>query len=366
MILALLIFLPTLIFFPHILYSLGIFYIPKKLKFDINILIITLIIILSFINQIVNFNNAIIYNKNIFSIYPYYFFILISFYLSKSINETTKRFLIYLVSIETVVAIFEFILHVPTFFPNFVSSELPSSYGYKGLLYYSRVFGLSNNSSELSFKIFATLLLLDTIEIKRYVKQLLYFILFVGIYITFNRSVILSLVLFYFIKKFPFILRFLGSKIKRFPKRYLLYSIITIIILAFILYYSSNIIFQFTRGISLKLDTFKRHEVYKYFYDFILSNPIMGNGSYKLFYFFQNKLFHAHNSFIQIFATNGFIIAFLYIFLILKNTNRYNLNYVLAFIVLSLTQYAIFWGISFLDIILFYFLFNYKVISNDE
>lgn len=360
MILALFIFLPTLIFFPHFLYTFGILYIPQKIKFNLNILIIIFIILLSFLNQLFSYNTVIIYNKNFLSFTPYYFFILITYYIAQSINERTIKYVIIFICVETVVALIEFFYNVPTFFPNLVTSDLTKYYGYKGLLYYSRAFGMSNNSSELAYKIFISLLLIDTIDFKVSFKRILFIIFSFGILVTFNRSVILSLIVFYFFKTLSNILRIIKIDLRKIPRVYFIYFFLTLILIILLLYYFNYIKLQFTRGISFKIDTFKRNEIFNYFYNFILSHPFFGNGSFKLFYLFQNKFYHAHNSFLQIIATNGIIISLLYFTLLFRNVNKNNFNYILSIIVLSLTQYAIFWGISILDIFTFYFLFNFK------
>lgn len=361
MLLALLIFLPTLIFFPHVLYSFGILYIPKRIKLNLDILIITSIIILSFFNQIFNYNTSIIHNKSILSFIPYYFFILITYFISRSINDITIKYIILFVCFESVIALIEFFYNVQTFFPNLVTTQLTNFYGYKDLLYYSRAFGLSNNSSELSYKIFISLLLIDTIDFKqKNLIKILYIILFFGIIVTFNRSVILSLIVFYFLKAVSYILIVVKVNLRKLPYVYLLYLFLMLISLFLFLYYFDYIKYQFLRGIDLKLDSYKRNEIYNYFYNFILSHPFFGNGSFKLYYLFQNKLYHGHNSFLQIIATNGIFISLLYFILLFRNINKHNIKFIIPILVLSFFQYAIFWGISILDIFCFYYLFNFK------
>ena len=81
-----------------------------------------------------------------------------------------------------------------------------------------------------------------------------------------------------------------------------------------------------------------------------------GNMSVKLWYNHEGTLFHAHNSFVETLASNGIFIFLLYMFFVLKNLNRYNAKFVMPILVLSVLQYGIFWGISFLDIVFQYFL----------
>src|SRR5690606_32047501 len=94
------------------------------------------------------------------------------------------------------------------------------------------------------------------------------------------------------------------------------------------------------------------------YYQFLAENPFFGNGSYKLWMNINGEIFHGHNSFLQTFATNGIVIGLLFIYLIFRNLNKYNYFYIVPIIVLSLFQYVIFWGVSFMDLMFFYFLFT--------
>jgi len=351
MFLALLIFLPTIIFFPHYLYAAGIFYIPKKFRIDLNLLIIITIIIISLVNRILHLS----YNSNEFALIPYTAIYILTYFFSRSLDKKSLKFILIFIFIESIVAILEFIFSTPTFFKELVTSKLSQWYS-SGLLYYQRSFGLSNNSSEIAFKIFVAFLILDLNVISnRIYKNILYIIFFIGLIVTFNRSVIVSLLIFYFLKNIVTIKNIL------FKFKIRIYILIIIfLIITFILFYFDIIIEQFTRGISITSDFQKRFAVTNYFLQFISSHFFFGNGSYKLYYFYNNEFYHAHNSFLQVFATHGFIIFLLYLILIINNIDRSNLKYILPFIVLSLTQYGIFWGISILDIFFLYFLIFLK------
>ena len=64
-------------------------------------------------------------------------------------------------------------------------------------------------------------------------------------------------------------------------------------------------------------------------------------------------------------ANNGIIISIFYFLLIIKNINRSNLIPVAALLVYSTAQYGVFWGISLMDIILFYFLTRSPGLEDD-
>lgn len=351
MLLALLIFLPSLVFFPHTIYSTGILYIPRRLKIDFNILIITLIVLLSLINRILHLG----YNTNEYAYIPFTAAYILTFFFSRSLESNSLKYLLILISIESFVAILEFVFSTQTFFKGFVSTRISQWYN-SGLLYYQRSFGLSNNSSEVAYKIFVAFLIFDLNLIsKKIFKRIILILLVLGLVVTFNRSVIISLIIFYFLSNIKSFIKFFSNlKIKY----YLL--IFSLILFTLTIVYFDTILYQFTRGISISVDANKRTIITNHFIDFISNHFFFGNGSYKLFYNLNGANYHAHNSFLQVFATHGFFIFLLYILLIIVNINSKNYRFILPIIALSLTQYGIFWGISILDIAFLYFLIFYR------
>src|SRR5690606_6981383 len=85
-----------------------------------------------------------------------------------------------------------------------------------------------------------------------------------------------------------------------------------------------------------------------------------GNGSYKLWMNINGELFHGHNSFLQTFASHGIVIGLVFVYFVFRNMNRYNYYYLIPILTLSMFQYVIFWGVSFMDLMFFYFLFITK------
>jgi len=359
MALALLIFLPSLVFVPHYAYTLGLFFTPRKITLDLNLIVISLIIIISIINNLLNFNNAILYDKSLNTLFPYTILLYITFFVAKSIDQKVIDYLLFLVLFESLIAILEFIFRTPTFFKSFVTTELSTNYGLKGLLYYHRTFGMSNNSSELSFKIFSAILLLFSSQQKK-TKKIIYFVIFIlGLFATFNRTAILGLTLFFILFYYHYLIQF--YQIFRLKIKHAIFFLFLIILVFLIIHNFGTIKLQFTRGgMNTSLDAFKRLEILNFYINFIQEHPLFGNGSFKLFHLFMGRLFHAHNSFIQVAATHGLIIMGLYLFLILKNITRNNYKFILPFLVVSISQYVIFWGISFADIVFFYFLIQYN------
>ncbi len=111
---------------------------------------------------------------------------------------------------------------------------------------------------------------------------------------------------------------------------------------------------QFFRGRG-GVDLSYRDILWKQNFEFISKNLLFGNHSFKYLTLLDEYGFyeHAHNSFIEMLSTHGLFIFLLYVLLIAVNVKRGNALLVMPFIILSLFQYGIFWGISFLDIIFF-------------
>jgi O-antigen ligase len=114
--------------------------------------------------------------------------------------------------------------------------------------------------------------------------------------------------------------------------------------------FSETIINQFTRN-TQKVDLSGREKIWAQYIDQILSNPWFGNASHKVWF-----KYHAHNSFLQLIATNGIIISIFYFGFIVTHARRNNLIYLAVMMVYSFFQYGIFWGISIIDIVFYVFL----------
>jgi len=65
------------------------------------------------------------------------------------------------------------------------------------------------------------------------------------------------------------------------------------------------------------------------------------------------KLIHAHNSFLQLIATNGLFISLLFLCIIWMIWTKKNFLFLIPILVFSTFQYGIFWGFSLLDLFFF-------------
>lgn len=343
-----LIFLGTISIFPPFVAYFSFFFIKKKnplinTKIDTNFLIILAIIILSFFNKVVGIHKA----QNVIEIFPEIALMILVYWIALDFDLKWIKILISLIVIETFVVFVEYSLNITSFLPS-LYQELNDS----ELLYDSRPYGLSANSSNISLKIFLSILLL--VKYKPFDNKLINILILVvligGVIITFNRTVIISLVFFsilLFFKNFKFD-----------NKRFVALLFIAIVIIFILFTNAEFILLQITRGREGESMLSGRVEIWKKFIVFIKENFILGNNSYKYYIDFYERKAHAHNSYLQVLATHGILIFILYILLVIRNIRRDNYVYIIPILIFSLSQYGIFWGFSITDIVLFIFYFN--------
>jgi hypothetical protein len=376
-----LLYLPTIALIPHFAFIFPLVYLLIKSKgdftdfrfnwkkVDFNIIIITSICLLSLLNKLIFYQNA----ESIFDLIPYTTLIFLSLFYAKRIDVFNLKVLIFLIFIESISVIVEYLIGINTFIPG-IEDMTNVMKQHSNEFYYSRPYGFSNNSSVIAYKILLAYLLMDFLNLKSKIHYAIRIIFLVAIFLTFSRTIFLTLLLYIFLNfSIPFFSACFQLLKLRIKKSNLNIVIMSIILLAFgsvlIIKYLDKIISQLTRNKGIDLSG--RDEIWSDFFDFINSNWIFGNGSYKYEVEYYSGFIHAHNSFIQTLANNGIIITSLFLFLILFNLRRNNLLYIFTLIVYSLFQYGIFWGISLLDIILFVFLirvdsFQIKTINKQK
>lgn len=358
---AVLLVLPSFAFVPLYVYLLLVpLMITRETKLDFNFYVIVLIILLCVINQL--FNLIVLMRDFAYAdIIPYTIFMIISYLFGKNVDIRVFHFVLIFISIEIFVGVLEYIAEVKTFFPSLAKNIVGEApFGYKGLFYYKRVAGLSGNSSTFAYKIFVGFLLLHFLRLKGR-KYLIYTAIFTtGLVITFTRSVILATLVFFALANMHYVSSFFKDLFSK--KIKLLYIFLALGLITAILATLSSwedLYYQLNRGME-DADLSQRDVVLSQYFDFLGENPIFGNGSYKLWMNINGELFHGHNSFLQTFATHGVIIGSVFVHLVFRNMNRYNYYYIIPILILSMFQYLIFWGVSFMDLIFFFFLFITK------
>lgn len=312
--------------------------------------IIFLVLVLSSIIFIVGYQYADNEDSgSILSRYmPYTFLIAGTFYFSKLLNENSLKVLFYLLIMEIIVGIMEYLLGIPYIFvPGIINGE--TEYGSNDLLYFNRVYGLSSSISVFAQKVLVSLLLLHYLKFKRIFFRIFFVIIVLGFLVSFNRTAIVSAISFLAI----YYIRVLNRK------AIVIYFLASVPVVLVVMKYWENILYQFFRG-KEDLDYSSRDNIFEYYVNFIVNNPVFGNYCQKLWYSpDSSQRFHAHNTYLQTISSLGLLVTlFLFLLIVVLILKKKSLLFVFPFLVYSLFQYGFFWGVSFLDVIFFTFLLN--------
>ncbi|MEG2341016.1 MAG: O-antigen ligase family protein [Odoribacter sp.] len=361
MIEAFFIFLPTTIFGYmqfFIIAAIYMFFKNRSIVKSKLLIILLLIIGLSLFNFVFSINNINSeYSISVLSTFPYALLFIPTYIIASNLNEKILKYLLIFISIEIVIGFLEYSVGVISFFD--VGQTLSDLNVDATLLYDKRVFGLSSNSSALAVKILLGIMIAHKIRSHLTYPFFLFFFLLclIGFYITFNRTAILSFILFLFLFYFEEI------KIRLKNWKYIIGIATTMIILGgLVVHYWEDVVIQFTRGdgsgdSSILMGA--RQDIYSTYISYISEHFLGGNGSSKYCISLGGHVFHAHNSFLMTLAANGVPIAILYFSILFLNLKKYNtFLYIVVVIFYSFLQYGIFWGISFMDIFLFYIIIS--------
>ena len=283
--------------------------------------------------------------------------ILITISLSRILDDFDVRRAIYVfILLECLVAGLQLYFDSPHPFPGQFDQAFVDYSDFSGFeaLYFNRAYGLSANSSILAEKIFILILMLldgDLMKFRTTVRMVIICLVAVGVVATFNRTVIAASVLF--------ILFWLVRRYCRTWKSALLFLVSAAALVGvFSATYSGYPVdealnFGVTAG---GLDS--RYLVWGDAFSFIDKHLFLGNNSMHILFDYFGRDLHAHNSFLQMVANHGLLIAMLLFLFVIINISRTNFPVVVALLIFSLTQYGVFWAISFVDIVFYYYLFT--------
>ena len=311
-----------------------------KIKANKITFLLIIVSILSLFNILIGFNSEKLLNEGSSSlqlIVPYLSLLFGAYIIGNYINTQIIKYLIYFTAFECIVILFQFILGETGFWYN----SYEKNEAFSELLYYSRPNGFSTNSSVVAQKLLVSiwcLVMSNFISWKN--NKIIFFILLIGLALTFNRTVFLALLVSYFIA---------SGEIKLKQKIAVFFTIIILIGV-----FLNPIKKQFLRGSDeVQIESFTRYKVYENGINYIGNNLLYGNHSIKYFYEENDRLFHLHNSFLQTLASNGLVIFLLVLCIVYLLLVKKNL-FIVPIIVYSFLQFGIFWGIGFLDIIIFF------------
>lgn len=277
-------------------------------------------------------------NDNTTAYYPYAIFMFFSYVIAKTITRAELQLLLLLFVVDVCVGLIEYQKGVASFWNVDISFDESSE-----LLYFRRICGINNNSSNFAEKMLLGFIIIYLISPK--FKYLYIVIFFIGLIISFNRSAIIASI--------PLLSYFIYQYIKEggLFRRVVFLLVICIVVYFLILFLLPLIIEQFFRGNNDTTTAMtSRDIIWREFLDFFCDNPITGNGSVKMR---SSAGQHAHNSYIWVLASNGIIIALLYYYYTIRFVNRYNFIPILSILLTSITQSTIYWGLSNADVFLF-------------
>lgn len=386
LLIALLMYLPTLAFMPAWLYlfliPISIYlnidflksYFTQIFKFKIKDKTFTLLLVFAFIAFIFR---LIDYPKweSIKDFYSFAYLFPFTYVVGRTVAKRTGiyKYIIYFIAIESFFCVLEYSFGVSTFFTSLKLFRPFESYD---MLYYTRVFGLSANSSVLTLKFIFGIILLSKVNWSERNKQLFELLFLTVSIVTFGRIAIIAIFVYYFIKIFDSII---VSKTFSWKNN--------ISFFLFFLFFAVNPIWtknQFTRN-NMKVSThstFEKEEIEEeniveidmsLLEELGLANVNMSGrshiwtayGAYGYKYYImgnKGKKFmlghvHAHNSYLEIFASFGVFMLIFLVSIFAFSINKSNYVIALSILVLAFGQYLIFWGISFFDIIFYSLLF---------
>lgn len=350
--LALTIFLPTLNGIPQSVYLLCLLIVVFRCnrielsqwrRGKTSFSIILLIIVLGCVNNFTGADRI----GDAWDIIPFFLLHSLTFIIALCLNKKDLELIVLCVAAEAIFVMAEFAMGVNTVFASHPEFRQVSGLEY---LYFLRPMGLSSSTSTMAFKLFCALIMIDYIGRKNVGWKIVRIILIIAVIINFNRTSMVAIACYYAAK---FVIDKDNSP--KFKHRLLAVLVLTAVFLA--LGGIDIVLDQFFRGRGT-VDLSYRDVLWKQNFEFISKNLLFGNHSFKYLTLLDEYGFyeHAHNSFIEMLSTHGLFIFLLYVLLIAVNVKRRNALLVMPFIVLSLFQYGIFWGVSFLDIIFFKFL----------
>lgn len=364
---------------------------PADRRF-ITVWIVGIIVAASLINRLLN-GQEILCKTDYYAAFYLFPFLIITGLVIK--DQRFFKFLVLFTVVECLVGIIEYSCGIRSFFSICADSNRITDYS---LLYNSRVFGLSVNSSVFAYKVFLAFILVDYIWMKRTFIWITRIILTLGLLISFSRTVVIVL-LFYWVA--VLIITFIRQRKEALKSDSIKFAL-SILMIATVC--AMPLKYQLSRGVRQAESVYKTVEVIKAepkgcavlhalpmrqgendpekigwgdklirasvniqssgrkliwlnYLNFIEDHLWFGNGSDKLMFRTWNektasyKLVHAHNSFLQIVANNGILISMLYLIFFVLYFKRSNWLALAAIVFYSMFNYGIFWGFSYMDLV---------------
>ncbi|NVN97483.1 O-antigen ligase family protein [Candidatus Nomurabacteria bacterium] len=271
-----------------------------------------------------------------------------TYLLVTQIKRNDLKIIVILITLESVFIFIEIFLGETTIFTS--NPDYRSGLSFDAL-YLIRPFGLSDGTNSMGGKLVIAIILLDYLWEPSRLKQFNKYFLFLALIIVFSRTAIYASLLHYLIYYIKV------AKVRH--KLLKIFAFLAIVGLANFTIIDipwELITEQLNRGKEDGIDLSYRDVIWSDCWRFITSHPLLGNGSSRYYIWLSTAQMyeHAHNSFLNLLATNGFLISGVYLLWIFSRQPLDNIKITLPIIVFSIGQFGVFWGISFMDIIFLY------------
>jgi O-antigen ligase len=280
--------------------------------------------------------------------------------LARRLDSRIASWLLLLTMVESAAVIWEFTTgtqFISTSHARVVQEAGLSIYSTPGsdLLYFRRPFGLSANSSLAAQKLLLGVVLLRLCSLHRVWRIAVLLVLLAGIVLTFNRTVLISVVVLGLaialirVTAIPSVGRILAMA-----------AMVGAVLAVGALYYNA-IRQQVTRG-EETLSLTGRGALYRVAWEHISDNPLRGTSSLTFRTSSQDRLpahltgSQLHNSYLMLLVQHGIVIAVLVLGYIALQVNSRNWILLLPLAVYCLGQHGLFWAVSYFDIIFYYVL----------
>lgn len=241
-----------------------------------------------------------------------------------------------------------------------ISSILPSNetvdFADEELLYFRKAAGISSGPAGFGLKLLVAIMIVYVLgdEIKPLKRIIICTLLYLGIITTFTRTVLIIALLFII---FQLLRKYKDFLFHTFKGQLIIFSVVSIAVLG-IYKVADTILFQLARG-GESVDISGRDEIWEKMFSFIKENILLGNGSLRYTIpYHDGSMAHAHNSFIQLFADHGVLIAVPFLLLIICRFNERNYPFLIFLLLTSFAQFTIFWAFSVPDVFFYAFLCN--------
>lgn len=277
------------------------------------------------------------FEASILGPFPYIILVVLAVFVGWTFHRRDLTMVVLLTCVEVLVGIIEYAMGVHSIVGATFVGE--TSLDATELLYFRRVYGLSLNSSGYAFKVLVafTIAMVLRSEWPKKLWIVVMGILGIGFITSFGRSALIAAVAGWIV--------YYGSR----NKKVVVLTLATAAIIAVV--FSNTLVENITLGKAGTDVAGERTTVFSGFAQILMDRPLIGNAARKVWLDAGGKLYHAHNSYLELLASNGLIVAIPFLWGYYLSVVHRRVQFALPILIYSFMQYGIFWGLSFHDVV---------------